>query len=235
MQCNGIPRPRDKEGMSAALTLPAPRFAVPVRRTRGAGSGSTMSGTTRERLVNTAFELFGRGGFHGVGLDRIIDEAGVSKQTFYNHFECKDNLVLAVLDHRHEVQGDQLHKWMAEIGGDTPRGKLYALMDALDRWMSQPDWLGCIFMTAAAEFPLPNDPAHQKAAEHTRLLREHLQYLATLAGARDPATLACQLSVIIDGVIVMRHTLGDHSCVRIGKEMARKLLDESLPPAPVDA
>ena len=76
---------------------------------------------TKDKLVNTAFELFGRGGFHGVGLDRIIDVAGVSKQTFYNHFESKDDLVLAVLEHRHEVQGDMLQRWMTEIGGESPR------------------------------------------------------------------------------------------------------------------
>ena len=37
--------------------------------------------STRQKLIETAFDLFGRGGFHGVGLDQIIDTAGVSKQT----------------------------------------------------------------------------------------------------------------------------------------------------------
>jgi AcrR family transcriptional regulator len=52
---------------------------------------------TRRKLIDTAFELFGRNGFHAIGLDAILDAVGVSKQTFYNHFECKEDLILAVL------------------------------------------------------------------------------------------------------------------------------------------
>lgn len=188
-----------------------------------------MSGT-RAKLVQVAFEMFGRNGFHGVGLDRIIDEAGVSKQTFYNHFESKDDLVLAVLDHRHEIESKVFVEQMCSIGGQTPRGKLYALFDALDAWMNEPDWLGCIFMTAAAEFPLQTDPAHQSAAAHTRASQEHLQYLATLARAKDPELLARQLSILIAGTIAYRHTTGSAACVDLAKRIANDLLDDQLPP-----
>jgi AcrR family transcriptional regulator len=185
---------------------------------------------TRAKLVQVAFEMFGRNGFHGVGLDRIIDEAGVSKQTFYNHFESKDDLVLAVLTHRHETESKVLTDHMVSIGGDTPRGRLYAIFDALEAWMNEPDWLGCIFMTAAAEFPLQTDPAHQSAAAHTKASQEHIQYLATLARARDPEMLACQLSILIAGTIAYRHTTGRAECVAMVKRIAHGLLDEQLPP-----
>jgi AcrR family transcriptional regulator len=185
---------------------------------------------TRAKLVQVAFEMFGRNGFHGVGLDRIIEEAGVSKQTFYNHFESKDDLVLAVLDHRHETESKLLGDHMRSIGGETPRGRLYAIFDALETWMNQPDWLGCIFMTAAAEFPLQTDPAHQSAAAHTKASQEHIQYLATLARAREPEKLACQLAILIDGTIAYRHTTGRFECVALARQMAHDLLDDQLPP-----
>lgn len=184
---------------------------------------------TRAKLIQVAFEQFGRNGFHGVGIDRIIDEAGVSKQTFYNHFECKDDLVLAVLAHRHETESKVFGDLVKSHGGASPRGQLYALFDALDAWMNQPDWRGCIFMTAAAEFPLQTDPAHQAAAEHNRALQEHLQYLATLAQASDPARLAEELAVLIDGAISYRHATGRQEVIDTVRGIAKMLLDRALP------
>ena len=188
--------------------------------------------STRERLIEAAFEIFGRIGFHAVGMDRILEEVGVSKQTFYNHFESKDELILAVLDHRHQVQTLWWTNLLNVYGGDDPRGKLYALFDALDAWFNEPDWRGCIFMTAAAEFPSPHEPAHQKAAEHTRKFQEYLQYLATLAGAADPKLLAEQLAVLLDGIIGYRHVTADPRACEIGRSVGHRLLDAQLPPSP---
>src|SRR5690554_2771740 len=109
---------------------------------RSIGGVKPMSSSTRERLVDAAFEIFGRNGFHAVGLDRILEEVGVSKQTFYNHFESKDELILAVLDHRHEVQAQWWDQLLNKYGGSDPRAKLYAMFDALDAWFNEPDWRG---------------------------------------------------------------------------------------------
>lgn len=192
-----------------------------------------MSGT-KDKLVQTAFELFGRNGFHNVGLDRIIDETGVSKQTFYNHFESKDDLVVAVLNHRHatemKVFGDQLKR----LAGNDPRAKLYAIFDALEEWMNEPEWRGCMFMSATAEFPCKTDPAHQAAAQHFLDLQEMVQYLATLAGAEHPKLLAEQMSIIMEGMIAHVHATGTMRSIATARELARSLLDEALP-APVMA
>ena len=112
-----------------------------------------MATSTRERLVKTAHGLFYRDGFHTVGLDRILDEVGVTKTTFYNHFESKDDLILAVLEQRHEVESLTVGGLFEKLGGDNPRAKLYAIFDVFDAWFHLPNFRGCIFMTAAAEFP----------------------------------------------------------------------------------
>lgn len=188
---------------------------------------------TRDKLIKTAFELFGRNGFHGIGLDQIIDTVGVSKQTFYNHFECKDDLVLAVLEHRHVVELHTFGELMVKHGGPSPREKLCGLFNALQAWMEAPEWKGCIFMTAAAEFPLHTEPAHQLAARHTREIVDQLQYLATLAGAKNPRTLAEQLSLLMDGAIAYRHATGEPGTIEIAKRLAKPLLAAELPATPV--
>jgi AcrR family transcriptional regulator len=191
-----------------------------------------MQPSTRQKLIETSFELFGRGGFHHVGLDQIIDTCGISKQTFYNHFESKDDLVVAVLEFRHQVEEAMFARLMLEHGGEQPREKLYGLFDALHAWFSAPEWQGCIFMTAAAEFPNEHDPAHKAAKAHTQSLVESLQYLATLAGAKNPSELARKLVMLVDGVVSYRHVMNDPTCIDTAKAIAIPLLDEDLPKPP---
>jgi AcrR family transcriptional regulator len=191
-----------------------------------------MANGTRQLLIEAAYELFGRQGFHTVGLDRILTDAGVSKQTFYNHFESKDDLILAVLHTRHDAESRTIAELLAKLGGDDPRDRLYALFDVFEAWFNLPTFRGCIFLTAAAEFPVPHDPAHRAAAAHARSFVDHLHDLATLAGADDPRTLAEQLAVLVEGIIAFRHVTGDARTVDIARQTGKLLLDHHLPPLP---
>ncbi|MBC7782228.1 MAG: TetR/AcrR family transcriptional regulator [Burkholderiales bacterium] len=183
---------------------------------------------TRQKLISMAFEMFGRQGFHAIGLDAIIDAVGVSKQTFYNHFESKEALVLAVLRERHEHEERLFGILFKQIAGDDPRDRLYALFDVLRAWFTLPSWRGCIFITAAAEFPLATDPAHRIAAEHTESFREGMQYLATLAGADNPRLLADRLLILVEGTVAVYHVKADLRYVEIAKEISNDLLDRHL-------
>ncbi|TIS00496.1 MAG: helix-turn-helix transcriptional regulator, partial [Mesorhizobium sp.] len=53
----------------------------------------------RQHVVDTAYSLFKRDGFHATGIDRIIAEANIAKMTMYRHFPAKDELIVAVLEH----------------------------------------------------------------------------------------------------------------------------------------
>src|SRR4029079_14445377 len=102
-----------------------------------------------------------------------IEDVGVTKTTFYNHFESKDELILAVLDARDERE---ISTWLATMrarGGDDPRAQLRTLFDILDEWFATEAYRGCMFLNAAAQFPAPGDPIHQAAGRHgARLARE---------------------------------------------------------------
>lgn len=52
---------------------------------------------TRNRLYATAEALFMQYGFDNVSVDRIVEEAGLSKGTFYVHFETKDDLLVSLI------------------------------------------------------------------------------------------------------------------------------------------
>src|SRR4029079_18073517 len=127
--------------------------------------------------------LFYRRGFNAVGVDQVIERAGVTKTTFYKHFESKDDLVVAAIQRRDEWESKAWARAVQKLAGDDPRKQLLAMLDVMDLWFNDPEFLGCMFMNTAAEFPNPHDPVHQAAAAHRKRTRDHFRDLARAAGA----------------------------------------------------
>lgn len=61
------------------------------------GKVSVMS--VRERLLEAGVATFSKAGFNGCSVQDITDAAGVPKGSFYNHFESKEALGAAALEH----------------------------------------------------------------------------------------------------------------------------------------
>ncbi|MCP4327600.1 MAG: TetR/AcrR family transcriptional regulator [Alphaproteobacteria bacterium] len=186
-----------------------------------------MSLSKRDQLVAAATRLFCREGFHATGVDRILEEAGVAKMTLYNHFRSKDDLILEVLSARSAAFRD----WaFAEVArrADAPRDRLLAFFDVLDEWFHHGDFRGCAFVNAAAEYGDPNSPPHRAAAEHKHAVGAYLRDLAAAAGAADPARLAEELMLLVEGAISLAHVAGRKSAARRAKAVARIVIDEAL-------
>lgn len=183
----------------------------------------------RDRLVHVALELFYRHGINPIGLDRILNEAGVSKTTFYKHFESKDQLVLACLEMSAVWESAAWGAAVKQIAGDNPRRQLLALVDVLDRWFNDPQFGGCHFINAAAEFPNPHDPVHQVAARHKRQARDWFRSMAHEAGAPDPDTFADTYTMLFEGILVLRQIHDRTDAAQLGRAVIEKLVDEQIP------
>src|SRR2546421_3483024 len=109
--------------------------------------------TGPERILAAAIELFYRHGFGAIGIDRIIATAGVTKTTFYKHFESKDDLMVAAVQRRDEWESAAWARAVEKIAGEDPTAQLLAFWEVLDVWFNDPEYLGCMFMNTAAEFP----------------------------------------------------------------------------------
>src|SRR3954464_15386221 len=139
--------------------------------------------TGRERLLAAAVDLFYRNGFGAVGIDQVIAAAGVTKTTFYKHFEGKDELMVAAVQRRDEWESQAWSRAVRKLGGDDPAKQFLAVFDVMDLWFNDPDFLGCMFISAAGEFPNPHDPVHKAAAAYKRRTRDQRRDLAIAAGA----------------------------------------------------
>jgi AcrR family transcriptional regulator len=188
-----------------------------------------MATPTRERLIKTAHDVFYGEGFHAVGLDRILTEAGVTKTTFYNHFESKDALVLEVLRWHDRWWQETFRQMLRRHGGDAPRDQLRAVPDALAELFGTAQFNGCIFVNVAVEFPLPHDPAHEMAAQHKRAMEDILRELAGYAGAKDPPSLAKEMALLMEGAYVTQQVARDGAAVDVARRMVDRLVDLHLP------
>jgi AcrR family transcriptional regulator len=186
----------------------------------------------RDRLLNTAIDLFYRQGFNAVGLDRIIETTGVTKTTFYKHFQSKDDLMVAAVRQRDEWEREAWDRAIAKVAGDDPRAQLLAFFDVLHVWFNDPSFGGCMFINAAAEFPNPSDPVHQAAAEHKMLVRAQFRDLASAAGAADPETFADMFALLIEGTLIMRHVHHRNDAALMAKAVAEQLVNQHIPRKP---
>jgi AcrR family transcriptional regulator len=150
----------------------------------------------RERLLTAAGELFYAEGVQSVGVDRVIERAGVAKASLYSTFGSKEGLVCAYLDDRHQqILGRR--RAAADSAAD-PVSAILAVFDSLRRDFERPDYNGCAFAGARAEEPaggLIDQAAHAYREEIRALFRD----LCVKAGAADPDRLAWQLHMVYSG------------------------------------
>ena len=185
--------------------------------------------SNRQKLIDTAQGLFYEHGFHAIGLDRILADVGVTKTTFYNHFESKDDLIIAVLRHHDERDRAVLVEQINAIAGDDPRARLLAFFDVMEVWFGEPTFRGCMFINAASAYPSAHDPIHKVAASHFEHLRSYVRGLSAAAGAECADDLSRKFMVLVTGAVVERHTALNPEAARTARSAAEMLLERYLP------
>jgi AcrR family transcriptional regulator len=176
----------------------------------------------RDRLLAAADELFYEEGVHTVGIDRVIEKAGVAKATLYSAFGSKDELVRAYLSARHVARKERMIRRLAAY--DDPRERLLALFDLLAESVAAPGFHGCAFVNASAESPAGSG-AEAATTEYRTWMRNVLTDLARDAGASDPAELARQFQLLYDGVNISARMDRDPSAAATARAAAVTLLD----------
>jgi AcrR family transcriptional regulator len=187
--------------------------------------------TGRERILAVAIELFYRNGFGAIGIDRVIAAAGVTKTTFYKHFESKDDLMVAAVKRRDEWESQAWGTAIRKIAGDDPARWFTATLEVMDHFFNAPDFGGCMFLNTAIEFPNPNDPIHQAAAAYKLRARNGWRDLAKAAGAdaTNAEIFADCFAALIEGALILRQTHGRNDAARAIRPAVEQLLQTYLP------
>ncbi|MCC5023121.1 MAG: TetR/AcrR family transcriptional regulator [Candidatus Synoicihabitans palmerolidicus] len=161
-------------------------------------SASRPSTLKRDHLVETAFSLFYREGYHAVGIDKILRTAGLAKMTLYHHFKSKEELIVAALERR-GVEIRELRQRNLASAGSSPRQQLLALFAAYEAWFNSPDFNGCAFIRAIGEFPAATSPVHQTATAEKQILIQTLESLLTELKVKRPDRVSLHIYLLIEG------------------------------------
>lgn len=178
----------------------------------------------RQRLLAAADELFYSEGIHTVGIDRIIDKAGVAKGSLYYNFDGKDDLVREYLLGRHATWSALVDRAVADAHG--PEGKVLAVFDALGELFAKDDFRGCSFMNAVAEAQ-PGSPELVAAANFRAWLHELFAGLVGELAVIDRALLAKQLIVLYDGAVATAQMDATSEPARTARAMAQLLMQSA--------
>ena len=193
---------------------------------RSAASRPEPSLGVKDRLVATASELFYREGARAVGIQRVIEEAGVAKASLYAHFESKDELVAACLDQR--ISAWQAHVETQLLGSTLdPRGKLLALFDLEAERIRHPEFRGCPLQSVSAEIAAPDHPAKRIVAAHRQWLRDFLTALVTEAALQPAAEVVGALIVLYDGASATALVDGSAAMANHARWAVERLIDVS--------
>ena len=181
--------------------------------------------SARERLLAAADELFYEGGINLVGIDRIIEHAGVAKASLYDCFGSKEELIRCYLEARSVARQQRIRERIANH--DTPVAKILSIFDLLGEITSQPNFRGCAFLRAAADADA-DGKVKQACNESRTFLRSLFIDLAREAGAKDPEQLGCQFVLLYDGAMVAAQADGNRDAALAAQGLARSLLDSSI-------
>ncbi len=186
---------------------------------------ATRPASARERLLAAADELFYAEGINSVGIDRVIEHAGVAKATLYSAFGSKDGLIRAYLLRRHELRIARIERHIA--AAQPPREQMLAVYNALDELITGPLWRGCPFLAATGE--ARTDAVVNEVAALTRdWTYDRFAGLAAEAGAADPARLAIQLVLLYDGAVVAAQIQRDTTAAATARDMAALVIDAAV-------
>ncbi len=184
----------------------------------------------REHILTVASDLFYRKGIRKVGIDEIVERAGIARMTLYNHFGSKDRLIEESL--RRE-SSNWLETYLSRIrrSAPTPRGRLLAALSVLEQWFRHRTFRGCWITNASVELKERKSPAQEVAREHQAALRALYVRLAEEAGVERAEELAETYLLLLRGATVSALLDRDPSAALRARRAAEALLAEYSAPS----
>ena len=151
------------------------------------------------RVLTTATRIFYAEGIHSVGVDRIVNEAKVTRATFYRHFPGKEDLVLAYLQGADLAIRGQVDT--AAAAGLPPADTLRAVAVSIAEGIRSPGFRGCAFLNAVAEYPDPDHPVHQAVLAHRQWFLDTIHALLARLQETSAEPAARHFVMLRDGAM----------------------------------
>ncbi len=175
--------------------------------------------------MRVASNLFYKEGVRAVGIDRIIEESGVAKASFYRNFPTKDSLIVAYLEIRHGKRADSIAE-AKRRHPNSPKDQFYSLLEDLVERMKDPGFRGCPFMNAVVEFPDLEHPGHRSAVDNRHRTWDMVEEIAREGKVQNPVELAAQIRILSDGAMMSAYIDKDSFHPDYFLSAARRLIED---------
>ena len=208
---------RPSDNTSTLLFGPKPLtiVAVPAHTAAELNDQSTPSRLeTRERIIETARELFFENGYTATGIAQILKASGANSGSLYHFFPSKEDLLLAVL----EKYKGMLEPMVMQPGFDRvsdPIDRVFVVLDGYREWLRTTNFqLGCPVGNLALEVGNSHPQARSVIAENFQAWREAIRRQIENASGRlptdvDPAALATHVLATMEGAVMLARTYRD--------------------------
>ncbi|MBV8327798.1 TetR/AcrR family transcriptional regulator [Chryseobacterium sp.] len=174
----------------------------------------------RERIISTAMVLFHQQGYNSTGINQIIEEADVSKASFYQHFKSKDDLCIEFFNKRFDYWVSELENFTS--GAQNTEEKFMKSFDFLIHMNEKEDFRGCSFLNIMSEIP------GEKLEIHT-IIRNHK---ATLRDAFNKdlknEILSAHIYLLFESSILTSQLYRSNELIEKSKLIVKELLQSSL-------
>ncbi len=178
----------------------------------------------REKILQTALELFYRKGINRVGVDEVVEQSGVAKMTLYKHFPSKNDLINEVVLKGGELWLQWFKSTVERLASD-PDERLIAVFDAIHLWFEAPHFRGCGAINIVTELAEPTHSAHLSSRTRKSDVYNYIRQLADQASLQQPDDLARQFMLLIDGATVNELLYRNQLSAKDAKAIASLLLD----------
>jgi AcrR family transcriptional regulator len=172
----------------------------------------------KAHIARVAARLFYEEGIHAVGVDRIADEAHITKRTLYHHYPSKDELIAAAL---------RVAPMVAFPSDGDPVDRIIGAFEMLGEFLTNTRYRGCPYIIFTAELVERGHPARQIIERRIAKRRAWFREMAQQAGVSDPDLLSEQLDVLFDGALASGTKRGDLTPAKAALSAAKALLGAS--------
>jgi AcrR family transcriptional regulator len=178
----------------------------------------------KERIIETASDLFYYQGYNQTGINQIIDQAGVAKASMYQHFRSKEDIAVAYLSARHIMWMGKLNDFVSVQ--NTSKGKVIGCFDYLMEWLNEVNFRGCGWQNIITDLPKDHDKIRDQAIYHKNDLRKWIHSLLKEEGTYTEAEeLGDEILILIEGAIILSQIQKDNWPIVSAKRACSKLLD----------
>lgn len=181
----------------------------------------------RDTIIETASELFYQKGYNLTGINEIIKEAGIAKATLYNHFQSKDDICLAYLEHKNSAFLKELEEFV--LSKSKGNSQLLAIFDFLELFYNSKDFNGCWCINTVSELPKDDNKIRAEIkvqkSQFLKLIEEIAQSNYPNKTEKENAFLATQVYLIYEGALSESYLHQEAWPIESAKNLCKRILE----------